>query len=232
VRTTAGNRRGLAAEGTRCSTPFPKQRQQLEVLWKSEQERDPDSMSGAMSKNAIPQKDDLTGQIAQLEPAAKAWFVVQTRYRFEKRVAEHLANKGIEVFLPLRKENRDWSDRKAVVTVPLFPGYAFVYTDWTVVPRLLVLQTAGVMGFVSFARAAAIVPRKQIEDLKLLLAEAVPFSLYPFVKVGQRVRIRGGCLDGVEGLLTQREKEKLVISIDSIRRSLAIEIRGYELEYI
>jgi len=98
--------------------------------------------------------------------------------------------------------------------------------------RLLVLQTPGVMGFVSFARTAAVVPQKQIEDLQLLLAEEVPFSLYPFVQAGRRVRIRSGCLDGVEGLLLQNENGKLVISLDSIQRSLAVEIQGYEVELI
>ena len=75
-------------------------------------------------------------------------------------------------------------------------------------------------------------PQKQIEDLRLLLAQAVRFSLYPFLRAGQRVRIRGGCLDGVEGLLTQRDKDKLVISIESIQRSLAIAIQGYEVDLI
>ena len=167
-----------------------------------------------------------------LESVAEVWFVLQTRYRFEKKVAAQLSGKGIEVFLPLRKENRDWSDRQKLVTVPLFPGYAFVRSARSVALRLLVLQTAGVMGFVSFAGTAAVVPQKQIEDLQLLLAEEVPFSLYPFLRAGQRVRIRGGCLDGVEGLLAQRDKGKLVISIESIQRSLAIEIHGYEVELI
>jgi transcription antitermination factor NusG len=164
------------------------------------------------------------------EPEAEVWFALQTRYRFEKKVAAQLASKGMEVFLPLRTENRKWSDRQKLVTVPLFPGYAFVRAARSVALRLLVLQTAGVMGFVSFAGTAAIVPQKQIDDLRLLLAQAVPFSLYPFLRAGQRVRIRGGCLHGVEGLLTQRDKGKLVISIESIQRSLAIEIQGYEVE--
>jgi len=166
------------------------------------------------------------------EPGAEVWFALQTRYRFEKKVAAQLAGKGMEVFLPLRTENREWSDRQKRVTVPLFPGYAFVRAARSVALRLLVLQTAGVMGFVSFARTAAIVPEKQIEDLRLLLAQAVPFSLYPFLRAGQRVRVCGGCLHGIEGLLTQRDKGKLVISIESIQRSLAIEIQGYELELI
>lgn len=162
----------------------------------------------------------------------EVWFALQTRFRFEKKVAGQLSGKGMEVFLPLRNENRAWSDRKKMVTVPLFPGYAFVRSARSLALRLLVLQTAGVMGFVSFAGTAATVPQKQIEDLQLLLTEEVPFSLYPFVQVGRRVRIRGGCLHGVEGLLMQREKNKLVISIDSIQRSLAVEIQGYEVEMI
>jgi len=87
-------------------------------------------------------------------------------------------------------------------------------------------------GLRQLCRDAAIVPQKQIEDLRLLLAQAVRFSLYPFLRAGQRVRIRGGCLDGVEGLLTQRDKDKLVISIESIQRSLAIAIQGYEVDLI
>ena len=166
------------------------------------------------------------------EPMPEAWFTIQTRYRFEKKVAAHLSDKGMEVFLPVRKETRAWSDRTKEVSVPLFPGYAFVRSDRSIVRRLLVLQTAGVLGFVSFAGTAAVVPSKQIEDLRLLLTKDVPFSLYPFIEVGRRVRIRGGCLNGVEGLLTQREKGKIVISIESIQRSLAVEIQGYEVEMI
>jgi len=160
------------------------------------------------------------------------WFALQTRYRFEKKVAAQLSGKGLEVFLPLRHEDREWSDRKKMVSVPLFPGYAFVRSARSVALRVQVLQTAGVMGFVSFAGAAAVVPRKQIEDLRLLLDQAVPFTLYPFLQVGQRIRIRGGCLDGVEGMLAQRDRGKLVISIESIQRSLAIAIQGYEVELI
>jgi len=165
-------------------------------------------------------------------PLFESWFALQTRYRFEKKVAEQLARKGLEAFLPLRRENHAWSDRNRVVSIPLFPGYTFVRSAHSLAARLLVLQTAGVMGFVSFAGSAAVVPRKQIEDLQLLLAEKVPFSLYPFAQVGQRIRIRGGCLDGVEGLLVQRDKNKLVISMEAIQRSLAVEIHGYQVELI
>jgi transcription antitermination factor NusG len=158
------------------------------------------------------------------------WFALQTRYRFEKKVAAQLNQKSLEAYLPLRMENHAWSDRRKSVAIPLFPGYVFVNIDLSRNARQAVLQTAGLIGFVSFGGKAEAVPRKQIEDLQLLLQKKVSFSLYPFVEVGQRVRIRGGCLHGLEGVLMQREKKKLVISIESIQRSLAIELQGYELD--
>lgn len=75
-------------------------------------------------------------------------------------------------------------------------------------------------------------PRKQIEDLQLLLQQKGSFSLHSFVHAGQRVRIREGCLRGLEGILVQNERNKLVISIQCIQRSLAIEIQGYEVELV
>ena len=84
----------------------------------------------------------------------------------------------------------------------------------------------------SFGGLITAVPPKQIEDLQLLLQDKALFSLHPFVRAGQRVRIRGGCLHGLEGVLVRHEKEKLLISIESIQRSLAIEVQGYELELV
>jgi transcription antitermination factor NusG len=167
-----------------------------------------------------------------VEATRPQWFAVQTRYRFEKRVVAQLNRKSCEVYLPLLIEHHSWSDRRKVVTVPLFPGYAFVHIDQSHDARRAVLQTAGLIGFVSFGGMVVAVPPKQIEDLQLLLQEKGLFSLHPFVHAGQRVRIRGGCLHGLEGVLVQHEKSKLLISIESIQRSLAIEIQGYELELI
>lgn len=159
------------------------------------------------------------------------WFAVQTRHRFEKKVEAQLIQKCLEVYLPLRTEHHAWSDRKKAVTVPLFPGYAFVNIEQSHETWLAVLQTAGLINFVSFGGAAAAVPPKQVEDLKLLLQQKVDFSLHPFLHIGQRVRIRGGCLHGIEGVLQQQEK-RLVISVESIQRSVAIELQGYELELV
>jgi len=160
------------------------------------------------------------------------WFAVETRHRFEKKVAAQLHSKGFEVFLPLLTQRHTWSDRQKVVRTPLFPGYAFVHLDPSQGSCHAVLQTAGLIRFVSFGGIMPAVPRKQIEDLQLLLQTSGQFSLHAFVRSGQRVRIRGGCLHGLEGILLEQEKERLVISIQLIQRSLVLEIKGYELELV
>jgi transcription antitermination factor NusG len=182
----------------------------------------PAGVAGLVPIQAVPQDESSLPQ----------WFAVQIRYRFEKRVVAQLNHKSCEVYLPLLTEHHTWSDREKVITVPLFAGYAFVHIDQSCDARRSVLQTAGLIGFVSFGGIVSPVPLKQIEDLQMLLQVKKSFSLHPFVHTGQRVRIRGGCLHGLEGVLLEHPKGKLLISIESIRRSLAIEIQGYELELV
>jgi len=85
---------------------------------------------------------------------------------------------------------------------------------------------------ISSRGVATPIPVKQIDDLQRLLSQKVPCSLHAFLKIGQQVRIRGGCLDGLEGILEQRGDKNLVISIESIQHAVAITIEGYELELI
>ncbi len=160
----------------------------------------------------------------QSEPLLEAWFSLQTRYRYEKKVAAQLASKGLEVFLPVRKENREWSDRTKEISVPLFAGYVFVRSSRSLALRLLVLQTPGVMGFVSFAGTAAVVPPKQIEDLRLLLAEKL---LRAMQKVPRVPLIIAG--DGPQRTELQQLARRLALTnvqfvghIDSARRDFLI----------
>jgi transcription antitermination factor NusG len=158
------------------------------------------------------------------------WFAIETRIRFEKKVAAQLTSKGFQVFLPLLTEHHQWSDRKKAISLPLFPGYAFVSLYQSNDSSRAVLRTAGLVRFVGFGGIISPIPQKQIDDLRLLLQEKNPFAPHPFIQIGQRVRIRSGCLQGLEGILLHHAKEKLIISIQSIQRSVAVEIRGYDLE--
>ena len=161
------------------------------------------------------------------------WYAIQIRCQFEKKVAAQLQNKGIETFVPLVSQVHRWSDRRRVVEVPLFPGYGFVRIPFAPDHRIRVLQTAGLTSFVTMNGTPIPVPEKQIEDVRLLLSQRVSSSVYPFVKAGQRVRIRGGCLDGIEGILLQCSKySSLVISIAAVQSSLAIRVENCDLELI
>lgn len=162
-----------------------------------------------------------------------AWFAVQTRSRSEKKVAAQFATKGIEAFLPLLSEVHRWSDRRKLVHQPLFPSYVFVHIDPSPEWRLPILNTLGVCGFVGGRGAGLSIPEKQILDIKTVVTNPVPFSPYPYLRVGQRVRVRGGCLDGVEGTLVSRTADHtLVVSVELLRRAVAVHIEGYDIEAI
>jgi transcription antitermination factor NusG len=99
--------------------------------------------------------------------------------------------------------------------------------------RLRVLRTDGVISFVGSQRAGTPIPEEQIDAVRTLLERKVPCTAHPFLKVGQRVRVRGGALDGVEGLfVSQNGDNSIVISVEAIQRSLAVRINGYDLDVV
>ena len=188
-----------------------------------------DSISGALPQPSVTNGSKFPSSSAVL---STHWYAIQTRYRFERKVTTQLQRVGFETFLPLIKQIHRWSDRQKAVDAILFPGYTFARVDSRPASYKQILKTAGVIGLVAFSGAAVPVPAKQIEDLRKLLLKNVPCALHPFLKAGQKVRIRGGCLDGLEGILEGAGQKNLVISVDSIQRAIAITIEGYELELI
>jgi len=174
---------------------------------------------------------DGTGAAQAKEVARASWYAVQTRSRHEKLVARQLEALGFVTFLPLSQQMREWSDRRKLVEFPLFPGYAFLQMVYEPDERLRVLRTEGVVSFVGTHGQGIPIPDKQIEDIQALLASKVPFENHPFLKVGQRVRIRGGSLNGTEGILVGHDSDRaLVISVELIQRSVSIRLQGYEVE--
>ena len=163
--------------------------------------------------------------------AEAKWFAIQTRARHEKKVDAQLHGKGIEAFLPLSSEKHQWSDRQRVVNQPLFPGCLFVHIPDSERPRNSVMTTFGVCWFVGNHGMGLPIPDKQIRDIQTVLACGVPYSPFPFVRIGQRVRIRGGCLDGLEGILMSKDADRtLVVSVELLRKSLAVRVNGFDIE--
>lgn len=161
------------------------------------------------------------------------WYAIRTRSRHEKVVAKQLDGLAIENFLPLCNAIHRWSDRKKEVELPLFPGYTFVRLIYSPHERVRVLRVYGVAGFVGTQGKGEAIPDRQIHDIKTLLHHQVPFEEHPALHIGERVRIRGGSLDGVEGILqAQKNSRVLVISIDPIQRALSIDLEGYNVEVV
>ncbi len=159
------------------------------------------------------------------------WYAIQTRSRHEKMVVRQLQDQGVSTFLPITSQLRQWSDRRKMVEFPLFPGYAFVRLVYQPEERMRVLRTEGVVGFVGAHGQGVAIPEKQIEDIQIILASKVPCESYPFLKIGQRVRIRGGSLEGTEGILVGHDGDRmLIVSIELIQRSVSIRLHGYDLE--
>ena len=115
--------------------------------------------------------------------------------------------------------------------VPLFSCYVFAKFLPNRTERLRVLRVDGVFGLVGSQGEGSPIPDDQIEAVRNLVEGDIPWSCHPFLKIGQRVRIRSGALDGLEGILVARNGDRtLVISIDAIQRSLAVRVEGYEVE--
>lgn len=168
-----------------------------------------------------------------LAPAidTRSWYALLTQARHEKVVAHRLNERGIASFLPLMRQLRRWRNRKIKVELPLFSCYVFAYLQSTNEERLRALRVGGVFSLVGSHGMGTPIPEGQIAAVQRFVEGNLSWGTYPFLKVGQRVRIRSGALDGIEGILVSRNREsKLVISIDAIERSLAVCIEGYDLE--
>ncbi|HXN73366.1 MAG TPA: UpxY family transcription antiterminator [Candidatus Acidoferrales bacterium] len=151
------------------------------------------------------------------------WFALQVRTRHESGVANYLVGQGYESFLPLYKCRKRWSDRVKEVQTPLFPGYLFCRFDPQ--DRLPIMKTPGVMQIVGVNRVPIPVDEVEISAIQTLVASGIPNQPWPFLQVGERVRIESGSLSGLEGILMDfKGTQRLVLSITLLQRSVSVEI--------
>jgi transcription antitermination factor NusG len=152
------------------------------------------------------------------------WYPVYTNPRAEKKAYELLAKKKIEVYLPLKKTLKQWSDRKKWIQEPLISSYLFVYI--TVSEMADVLTTSGISRFIYFSGKVATMPEKQIEQIKRLLQTDSPFSITTkqFEK-GEQVRVIAGPLQGLTGELIEYQSEKrILLRLGPVGESLLVKI--------
>jgi transcription antitermination factor NusG len=175
----------------------------------------------------------MTNLGSHIEAPKLHWYAVVSRSRHEKVALTALTSVGITTFCPFVPEMHHWSDRQKLVDLPLFPGYVFVQIPNSEEAKLLVLKASGVVQFVRNLYGAVSITDREISDVRIILAQKLGCTPHPFLQLGQRVRIRGGSLDGVEGILVGRGSDsKLVITIELIQRSLSISVYNFDVEPI
>jgi transcription antitermination factor NusG len=166
-----------------------------------------------------------------LEPE---WYAVHVRSRHEFKVADRLAMKDINVFLPSVEQVRKWKDRNKLVTFPLFPGYVFVNTTREAGNLLRVLKVVGVVSIISTIPGKPDpIPDHQITALRKLVENKEALDPYPYLIEGQKVTIKKGPLYGIEGILVEKlDKHLLVLSVDVLRQGVAVTISAGDVEKI
>jgi transcription antitermination factor NusG len=166
---------------------------------------------------------------SNVESVAGSWHAVYTRHQHEKTVAQALLGKRFEVFLPLYTTCRRWKDRYARISLPLFPGYVFL--RGCLERRLDIMTTPGVHFLLSSCGQPAVIAEEEIEAVRRVVEAQLPAEPYPFLRRGDRVRVRSGALAGLEGILTRKKNHlRLVLSVELLEKSIAVEVDGGDVE--
>ncbi len=162
-------------------------------------------------------------------PPVVHWYAISVRPRHEKSVSQHLAHQGLNYFLPTYRSVRRWKDRRKELEMALFPGYVFVNLNLR--DRLGVLRAPGVVRFVTFQGQPAAVPDTEIRALESSVSAGMRPQPHPYLRQGKKVRVKSGPLADAEGIMIRRKDGfRLVLSIDLIMRSVALEVDESDVE--
>lgn len=181
-----------------------------------------------MSLERVELADKLTTrQIDQLTPPSVKWHVLWTRSHCEQMVSDQLSSLGFNPFLPMIEVWKRRNGTRYRDSVPMFPGYLFLHHAIDTASYLRACQARGIVKFLGDRwDSLAVVPEKEIEAIRKIHESRLPALLHPFLLEGQRVRITDGLLEGAEGILlrTKPNKGLLVVSVNLLQRSVAVEV--------
>lgn len=153
----------------------------------------------------------------------EAWYAIYAKHQHEKSAADLLDRKGFEILLPLYRSVRRWNDRNKAALLPLFPSYLFVRTD--LCRKVDILRTPGVFWLVESGGCACPIPEYEIEAINKIIQSPAGIAPHPYLMSGERVRVRHGTLEGVEGILTRfKNQYRVVLNVELLRRAVAVEL--------
>jgi transcription antitermination factor NusG len=142
------------------------------------------------------------------------WFVIYTKSRNEKKVAELLQKNGVEVFCPLVKLKKNWSDRSKIVETPLFISYVFV--NLSEKDRNVVFNVPGVIRYLFWLKKPAIARDSEIESLKTALHETMDSFTIENYQIGDTVKISEGVFKGLDGVIEKQSNNKLHVILENV----------------
>jgi transcription antitermination factor NusG len=165
------------------------------------------------------------------ELSREGWWAIYTRHQHERSAAEILASKGCEVFLPLYDVIRRWKDRTVKLSIPLFPCYLFVRGN--LARRLQIVTTPGVHMIVRHGERFAVVTNEEVQALQKAVQCPYRVEPHPFLQCGERVRVKRGALEGVEGILVRKKNLcRFVLSVEMLARSAAVEVDAADVSLV
>src|SRR5262245_499821 len=162
---------------------------------------------------------------------AEHWHALYVRHQHEKSIALTLTKSGFDAFVPVYTAVRNWRDRTARVSLPLFPSYVFLHGGLNAKSKILSIP--GVCSIVMSGKRAAAIPAPEIEAIRKAAHSSLQVEPHPFLREGDRIRIRSGQLAGVQGILLRRKSSlRLILSADLLERSIAVEVDARDVETI
>ena len=163
----------------------------------------------------------------------RSWYVLHTKSRFENVVNDGLINKSIEVFLPKVKVRSKRRDRKAIIQVPLFPGYLFVKTDLNPYEHIEIVRTTGAVRIIGNKDGPVAVPEVNIESLKIMVAGNNSVTTGTRLRKGDIVMVIDGPFAGVTGtFIRYKGKERVVVYIEALGQFASVEVSEEDVEII
>ncbi len=161
----------------------------------------------------------------------KRWYAIYCRSRFEKKVAEQIEREGIEVYLPLEKTLRQWSDRKKIIYKPLFRSYVFVHVNNR--SCFQALNVTGAVCYVTIAHERVAIPDNQIEAIRAYLGEILVEEPLSYFEAGNEVEVMYGVLKGLRGkLVSSKNQKKLIVQIDAINQNITLTLASHFLRKV
>lgn len=172
---------------------------------------------------------DLNNLPVNHRASQPAWYAIYTRHQHEKSVARFLTSRGFDIFLPLYATARRWKDRTKLLSLPLFPCYVFI--EGGLERRLDIVSAPGANGLVSSSGQPAAIPCGEIEAIRRAVDSGAQVEPHPLIKCGDRVTVKCGALEGIQGILVRKRNLcRLILSVGMLGRAVAVEVDTLTIE--